>query len=119
MRLVSDWKILAGDDEHDDEHRHHQGAVIERTKPKIKKPPMYKVLLMNDDYTPMEFVVHLLVEFFNMSTERAHQIMMHVHTRGVGICGVYPREIAESKVQQVLDYASEHQHPLRCVMEKD
>jgi ATP-dependent Clp protease adaptor protein ClpS len=80
---------------------------------------MYKVLLLNDDYTPMEFVVHVLEKFFNKSQEDATQIMLHVHRRGVGICGVYPYEIAESKVTQVVDFARKHQHPLQCILEKD
>lgn len=94
-------------------------GVITETKPKTKKPSMYKVLMLNDDYTPMEFVVHVLVRFFNKSQEDATKIMLHVHQRGVGICGVYPYEVAESKVTQVVDFARKHQHPLQCTLEKD
>ena len=95
------------------------GLVVEQSKVKPKKPPLYKVLLLNDDYTPMEFVVLLLMKFFRMTPEQAEQIMIHVHTKGVGICGVYPREIAETKVRLVLDFASENQHPLQCTFEKE
>ncbi|MDE0279599.1 MAG: ATP-dependent Clp protease adapter ClpS [Gammaproteobacteria bacterium] len=93
------------------------GLIVERSKPKLKKPPMYKVLLHNDDYTPMEFVVKLLMKIFHMSQPRAEQVMLHVHTRGIGVCGVFPREIAETKVQLVIDYAMEYQHPLQCTMD--
>ena len=94
-------------------------GVVTDTKPKTQKPSMYKVLLLNDDYTPMEFVVHVLERFFNKSQEDATRIMLHVHRRGVGICGVYPYEIAESKVTQVVDFARKHQHPLQCTLEKE
>jgi len=94
-------------------------GVVTATKPKTKKPSMYKVLLLNDDYTPMEFVVHVLERFFRKSQEEATKIMLHVHQRGVGICGVYPYEVAESKVTQVVDFARKHQHPLQCTLEKD
>lgn len=91
--------------------------IVETTKPKLKKPPLYKVLLHNDDYTPMEFVVQLLMKFFNLSQPRAEQITLHIHTRGTSVCGVYPREIAETKVRLVTDYAIENQHPLQCSMD--
>jgi ATP-dependent Clp protease adaptor protein ClpS len=94
-------------------------GVITESKPETKKPSMYKVLMLNDDYTPMEFVIHVLVRFFGKSQEEATKIMLHVHQRGVGICGVYPYEIAESKVTQVVDFALKHQHPLQCTLEKD
>ena len=94
-------------------------GVATRTKPKTKKPSMYKVLMLNDDFTPMEFVVHVLERFFSKGREEATRIMLHVHRRGVGICGVYPYEIAETKVTQVMDFARQHQHPLRCTLEKD
>ena len=95
------------------------GVVAERAKPKLKKPPLYKVLLLNDDYTPMEFVVLLLMRFFNLSQTDAEQIMIHIHTRGLGVCGVFPREIAETKVRQTLDFARMNQHPLQCTMERE
>nr|WP_255563963.1 ATP-dependent Clp protease adapter ClpS [Hyphomonas sediminis] len=89
------------------------------TRIKTKKPSLYRVLLLNDDYTPMEFVVFILERFFNRSREQATRIMLHVHQKGVGLCGVYTFEVAETKVAQVLDLARRHEHPLQCVMEKD
>jgi ATP-dependent Clp protease adaptor protein ClpS len=93
-------------------------AIITRTKPRTKRPNLYRVLLLNDDYTPMEFVVHVLERFFNKSRDDATRIMLHVHQNGVGECGVYTYEVAETKVTQVMDFARKHQHPLQCVMEK-
>ncbi|MBM3571973.1 MAG: ATP-dependent Clp protease adapter ClpS [Alphaproteobacteria bacterium] len=94
-------------------------GVAVKTKIKTKKPSMYKVLMLNDDYTPMEFVVHVLERFFSKSREEATRIMLHVHQRGVGICGVFTYEVAETKVTQVTDFARAHQHPLQCTLEKD
>ena len=94
-------------------------GVVVKAKPKTKKPSMYKVLMLNDDYTPMEFVVHTLERFFNKNRQEATRIMLHVHRRGVGICGVYTYEVAETKVTQVMDFARQHQHPLQCTLEKD
>ncbi|MEM6586776.1 MAG: ATP-dependent Clp protease adapter ClpS [Pseudomonadota bacterium] len=94
-------------------------SVVTETKPKTKRPPLYKVLLLNDDYTPMEFVVFVLERFFNKDREQATRIMLHVHQKGVGLCGVYTYEVAETKVAQVLDLAQRNEHPLQCVMEKD
>jgi ATP-dependent Clp protease adaptor protein ClpS len=88
------------------------------TRTKTKKPNLYRVLLLNDDYTPMEFVVHVLERFFNKSIEEATEIMLHVHQNGVGQCGVFTYEVAETKVTMVMDFARKHQHPLQCVMEK-
>ena len=93
-------------------------AVIIRTKPQTKKPNLYRVLILNDDYTPMEFVVHVLERFFNKDREAATRIMLHVHHHGIGECGVFTYEVAETKVTQVMDFARKHQHPLQCVMEK-
>ena len=93
--------------------------ALQESKPKLEKPRLYKVLLLNDDYTPMEFVVILLERFFAKQREQAVQIMLHVHQKGVGVCGVYPRDIAETKVSQVLDFARDHQHPLQCTMEPE
>jgi len=93
-------------------------ALATRTKTARKRPDLYRVLLLNDDYTPMEFVVHVLMRFFNKNEEQATQIMLHVHHNGVGECGTYTFEIAETKVTQVMDFARENQHPLQCVMEK-
>lgn len=94
-------------------------GVVVKTRPKTKKPDLYKVLLLNDDYTPMEFVVYVLERFFNMTQQRATEVMLHVHRRGVGICGVYTYEVAETKVNQVMDCARQHQHPLQCTLEKE
>ncbi len=94
------------------------GLTVQEARPKLRRPPLFKVLLLNDDYTPMEFVVQVLETFFAMNREKATQIMLHVHTRGVGVCGVYTRDIAETKVQQVNDYARTHQHPLMCTLEE-
>ena len=94
-------------------------AVITKTKPQTKRPNLYRVLLLNDDYTPMEFVVHVLERFFGKGRQEATQIMLHVHRRGVGVCGVYTYEVAETKVTQVVDFARRHQHPLQCTMEKE
>jgi ATP-dependent Clp protease adaptor protein ClpS len=106
----------------DDRKRRDPGApgtaVITKTKPQTKRPSMYRVLILNDDYTPMEFVVHVLERFFNKDREAATRIMLHVHHHGIGECGVYTYEVAETKVTQVMDFARKHQHPLQCVMEK-
>jgi ATP-dependent Clp protease adaptor protein ClpS len=106
----------------DDKGRGGKGGsetgTITKTRPKTKRPNLYRVLLLNDDYTPMEFVVLVLQEVFNKSREDAMQIMLHVHQQGVGECGVYPYEVAETKVTRVMDTARKNQHPLQCVMEK-
>jgi len=94
------------------------GLVVEEARPRLKPPRMYKVVLLNDDYTPMDFVVRVLEKFFGMSRPRATQIMLQVHTRGKGVCGVYTYEIAETKVAQVNEYSRRHQHPLLCTMEE-
>ena len=97
----------------------NQTGVITRTETKTKKPSLYKVLILNDDYTPMEFVVHVLERFFGKGREEATRIMLHVHQKGVGICGVYTFEVAETKVTQVMDFARNNLHPLQCTMEKE
>ena len=94
-------------------------GVVTKTRPKTKKPSLYKVLILNDDYTPMEFVVHILERFFNKNREEAVQVMLHVHRHGVGICGVFTYEVAETKVAQVIEFSRRHQHPLQCTMEKE
>ena len=96
-----------------------QTGVITRPEVKTKKPSLYKVLLLNDDYTPMEFVVLVLERFFGKGREEATRIMLHVHQKGVGICGVYTFEVAETKVTQVMDFSRKHHHPLQCTMEKE
>jgi ATP-dependent Clp protease adaptor protein ClpS len=94
-------------------------GVVTKTRAKTKKPSLYKVLILNDDYTPMEFVVHILERFFNKNREEAVTVMLHVHRHGVGICGVFTYEVAETKVAQVIEFARRHQHPLQCTMEKE
>jgi len=94
-------------------------GIATKSRAKTKKPSMYKVLMLNDDYTPMEFVVAVLERFFSKQHEEALQIMLHVHQKGVGICGVFTYEVAETKVTQVMDYARKHQHPLQCTLEKE
>lgn len=106
-----------GDDDGRNESDQEIG-VATKTRPKTKRPSMYRVLLLNDDYTPMEFVVLILQEVFNKSSEEAWQVMMHVHKQGMGECGVFPYEVAETKVTRVMDAAHKNQHPLQCVMEK-
>ena len=94
-------------------------GIATKTRAKTKKPSMYKVLMLNDDYTPMEFVVLVLEQFFEKQHEEAIQIMLHVHQKGVGICGVFTYEVAETKVTQVMDFARKHEHPLQCTLEKE
>ena len=100
------------------ESQQHRGVALEEVRPEIKRPPLYKVVLLNDDFTPMDFVVEVLKIFFGMGHDRATQIMLNVHTRGKGICGVYTFEIAETKVVQVNEFARQNEHPLKCSMEK-
>ena len=108
-----------GRDDDDDRERRSGAGIATKTKPKTKQPALYKVLLLNDDYTPMEFVVLTLQRFFRMTIEDATRVMLSVHQRGVGVCGVFTYEVAETKVTQVMDFAREHQHPLQCTLEKD
>ena len=117
---MKDGYIHMGPDrDRDHEDDDHAGTgVIAQTKTRTRKPSMYKVLMLNDDYTPMEFVVHVLQHFFRLSAEDATRIMMHVHQRGVGVCGIFTYEVAETKVNQVMDFARKHQHPLQCTLEK-
>ncbi len=110
---------MSDDNRPDDDDGDAGTGVVTRTKPKTKKPSLYKVLLLNDDYTPMEFVVHILERFFNKGPEEAMKIMLHVHQHGVGVCGLYTYEVAETKVTQVMDFARQHQHPLQCTMERE
>ena len=94
------------------------GLVVEPAKPRLKKPPMYKVIMLNDDYTPMEFVVMILEKLFRMGHEKAIQVMLNVHQKGKGVCGVFPHEVAQTKVAQVLELARQNEHPLQCTMEE-
>lgn len=107
-----------GDESGNDQGGDGQVGIATRTRSKPKKPSQFKVLMLNDDYTPMEFVVMVLKRFFRMDMEQATQVMLHVHQRGVGVCGIYPYEIAETKVNQVMDFARQNQHPLQCTLEK-
>ena len=100
------------------ESHQDRGVALEEVRPEVKKPPLYKVVLLNDDFTPMDFVVDVLKVFFNMGHDRATQVMLHVHTRGKGVCGVFTFEIAETKVAQVNEFSRQNEHPLKCTMEK-
>jgi len=100
-------------------NQQQDGNLLELEKTKLRPPPLYKVLLLNDDYTPMDFVVIVLQTVFAMSREKATQVMLQVHREGMGVCGVYPRDVAATKVEQVTAHARQHQHPLRCVMEEN
>ncbi len=100
-----------------DNQSQHGDVSTETSRPKLKRPPMYKVIILNDDYTPMDFVVMILERFFAMNREKATRIMLQVHTRGAGICGIFSRDIAETKVAQVENYSRQHNHPLKCTME--
>ncbi|HOO82386.1 MAG TPA: ATP-dependent Clp protease adapter ClpS [Alphaproteobacteria bacterium] len=106
-------------DSGDDTQESDETGLMLKTRPKTKKPAMYKVLLLNDDFTPMEFVVHVVEKFFAKNRAEATEIMLHVHRRGVGICGVFTYEIAETKVAQVMDFARANEQPLQCTMEKE
>jgi ATP-dependent Clp protease adaptor protein ClpS len=131
MTMLITRHILAADTSHtphlgptgpDDDQDGNGGqdtGVLTQAKPKTAKPSLYKVLMLNDDYTPMEFVIHVLQRFFKMSIEDATKVMLHVHQRGVGVCGIFTYEVAETKVNQVVDFARKHQHPLQCTMEKE
>jgi ATP-dependent Clp protease adaptor protein ClpS len=99
--------------------RQRADTVLEAKKARAKSPPMFKVMLLNDDYTPMDFVVMVIQQFFSLSREKATQIMLKVHREGAGVCGVFPRDVAATKVDQVMAFARQHQHPLRCVMEEN
>lgn len=124
MNGEENWIFMGEDDApgNDGTHDHdedRQTGLLLKPRPKTKKPSMYKVLLLNDDYTPMEFVVHILEKFFGKNRQEATDIMLHVHRRGVGLCGIYTYEIAETKVAQVMDFARANEQPLQCTMEKE
>lgn len=103
----------------DDDQRDGEGGVVLQTRRKTQRPPLYKVLILNDDYTPMEFVVHVLERFFGMTHAQAFELMLTVHKKGLAVVGVFSFEVAETKVAQVMDFARRHQHPLQCTMEKE
>ncbi len=119
LRNESERQPSAMSEDGDKPENGPETGVVVRTKPQTKKPSMYKVLMLNDDYTPMEFVVHVLESFFRKSREEATQIMLHVHRRGIGVCGVYTYEVAETKVTEVVEFARRHEHPLQLTLEKD
>jgi ATP-dependent Clp protease adaptor protein ClpS len=100
------------------QHEHEHGVTVEKSRPEVERPPMFQVILLNDDFTPMDFVIEVLQLFFALNRERATQVMLHVHTRGRGVCGVFTREVAETKVAQVNEFSHHHQHPLLCTMEQ-
>ena len=115
---LSAIRAADGDDDARDGEGAGQVGIATKTRAKPKKPSQYKVLLLNDDYTPMEFVVIVLKRFFRMDMEEATRVMLHVHQKGVGVCGIFPYEVAETKVHQVMDFARQNQHPLQCTLEK-
>ncbi len=117
--MNGDAEYPNGPDYGNEEHEQDESGLMLKTRPKTQKPAMYKVLLLNDDFTPMEFVVHVLEKFFSKNRAEATDIMLHVHRRGVGICGVFTYEIAETKVAQVMDFARANEQPLQCTMEKE
>jgi ATP-dependent Clp protease adaptor protein ClpS len=116
--MSTDWSMMAAGPGNGDGIEEIETGVATRTRPKTKKPSNYKVLMLNDDYTPMEFVVLVLQQFFSMSIEDATRVMLQVHQQGVAVCGVFTYEVAETKVTQVIDFARENQHPLQCTLEK-
>jgi len=118
-RLKQHPSWLMADNGDRDDGDGNQTGTITKTRKKTKKPDLYKVLLLNDDYTPMEFVIHILERVFNKGQDDATRIMLHVHQNGVGVCGVFTYEVAETKVTQVMDFARQHEHPLQCTMEKE
>jgi ATP-dependent Clp protease adaptor protein ClpS len=118
LKTVQNVKLNQDNDNSDDNGQSETG-VVTKIRSNTQKPSMYKVLLLNDDYTPMEFVVEILERFFSKQGEEAVQIMLHVHQKGVGVCGIFTYEVAETKVTQVVDYARANQHPLQCTLEKD
>ena len=115
---VSEWRGAGDGDGNREGGGEDELGVATKTRARPKKPSQFKVLLLNDDYTPMEFVVMVLKRFFNMDLEQATRVMLHVHQKGVGVCGIFPYEIAETKVNQVMDFARQNQHPLQCTLEK-
>ncbi|MBB5717698.1 ATP-dependent Clp protease adaptor protein ClpS [Stakelama sediminis] len=118
MVELPDFTIRMNDADDDDDGNDSSVGLATRTRTRTKKPTPYRVLMLNDDYTPMEFVVLVLQRFFRMTMEEATQVMLHVHQKGVGVCGVFSYEVAETKVAQVTDFARQNQHPLQCTLEK-
>jgi ATP-dependent Clp protease adaptor protein ClpS len=116
VKEITHQKIMPHESEHEQDSG--RGLAVEATKPEVARPPLFQVLLLNDDFTPMDFVVEVLRSFFSLDQEQSVQVMLHVHTRGRGVCGVFTREVAETKVTHVNEYSRSHQHPLLCTMEK-
>jgi len=114
---IDEFQMMADDDRPEDGDG--DTGVLTETKPKTQRPPLYKVMILNDDYTPMEFVVHVLERFFGMSHAQSFELMLTVHKKGLAVVGVFSHEVAETKVAQVMDFARRHQHPLQCTMEKE
>ena len=119
MEYKVDCRLSLNQKDPESEQDRDVGVVEAPDKPQLKRPSMYKVMLLNDDYTPMEFVVEILERFFSIKGQEAVKIMLHVHQKGVGVCGIYTYEVAETKVTQVVDYARANQHPLQCTLEED
>ncbi len=119
MKSIERLKIKFNHEDSDDDIHWQGGLVLERSKPKLKKPPMYKVVMLNDDYTPMEFVVEILCQYFRHDPESATRIMLQVHKEGSAVCGVFTRDIAETKAAQVNQYSQDNEHPLWCEIEPD
>ena len=117
-KLTTDKRIFNGSDDEVDHEGGDTGLAVQEARPKVDEPKRYMVILINDDFTPMEFVVEVLTLYFNLNEEQATRVMLNVHTKGKGVCGVFPRDIAETKVVQVNEFARESQHPLLCTMEK-
>ena len=123
IRVGAGTVKMAGDNDgaggNGDDDGGSKTGIVTKTRPKTKKPSLYRVLLLNDDFTPMEFVTHVLQKYFHKSREEAERIMLHVHQKGVGVCGVFTYEVAETKVTQVMDFSRKNSHPLQCTMEKE
>lgn len=117
LQQRDEFRLMSADRDADDQHDGDRGLATAEAKPRLKRPPMYRVVLLNDDYTPMDFVVEVLMIFFGMDQEKATQVMLAVHTQGKGVCGVYTRDVAETKAAQVNQYARENKHPLLCEVE--
>ncbi len=117
MGILENHRLRLSKDRDEPDHDSDGGLLLEEARPKIKRPSLYKVMMMNDDYTPMEFVVHVLQSFFSMDREKATRVMLQVHTDGKATCGIYTRDIAETKAAQVIEYAQQNEHPLLCEIE--
>ena len=115
--MIGIWQLSMSIDKNSTDWQHEDDTVVEESRPKLKKPRMFQAVLLNDDYTPMEFVVVLIEQFFYKSRENATQIMLKIHTEGKGVCGVYTEDVAETKAAVVNQYAMDHQHPLLCQIE--